>query len=107
MANDTPVGFVMLFDPTLDLAAARAQEEALDSLYIWRLMIDFKHQGKGYGEQVIQHIIERARSTPAINTVSLSYVQGDGNAKPFYERMGFRETGKVTDGEMEMVLGVR
>jgi diamine N-acetyltransferase len=107
MANDTPVGFVMLFDPTLDLEAAKAQDEALDALYIWRFMIDFKHQGKGYGEQVMQLIIERAKSMPTINAVSLSYVLRDGNAKPFYERMGFRETGKVTDGEMEMVLKLR
>ncbi len=107
MANDTPVGFVMLFDPTLDLEAAKAQDEALDALYIWRFMIDFKYQGKGYGEQVMKLIIERAKSMPAINAVSLSYVQHDGNAKPFYERMGFRETGKVTDGEMEMVLPIR
>ena len=107
MADDTPVGFVMLFDPTLDLEAAKAEDETLDSLYIWRFMIDFKHQSKGYGEQVMKLIIERAKSMPAINTVSLSYVLRDGNAKPFYERMGFRETGKVTDGEMEMVLTLR
>ena len=107
MADDTPVGFVMLFDPTFDLEAAQKEEAPLDSLNIWRFMIEFKHQGKGYGEQVMKLIIERAQSMPAINTVSLSYVQRDGNAKPFYERMGFRETGKVTDGEMEMVLALR
>ena len=55
----------------------------------------------------MQLVIERAKSMPAIDTVSLSYVQREGNAKPFYERMGFRETGKVTDGEMEMVLPIR
>ncbi len=107
MANDTPVGFVMLADPTLDLEAAKAEDAVLDSLYIWRFMIEFKHQGKGYGEQVMNLIIERAKSMPAINSVSLSYVLRDGNAKPFYERMGFRATGKVTDGEMEMVLPIR
>ncbi len=107
MADDTPVGFVMLFDPTLDIDAAKAEGEALDSLYIWRFMIEFKHQGKGFGQQVMQLIIDRAKSMPGINSVSLSYVQREGNAKPFYERMGFRETGKVTDGEMEMILRIR
>ena len=97
----------MLFDPTLDLEAAKAEDEALDSLYLWRFMIEFKHQDKGYGEQVMQLVIERAKSMPTIKTLSLSYVQRDGNAKPFYERMGFRETGKVTDGETEMVLTLR
>ena len=107
MANDTPVGFVMLFDPTLDLEAAKAEDEALDSLYIWRFMIEFKHQGKGYGEQVMRLVIERAKSMPAINMVSLSYALREGNAKPFYERMGFRDTGKVEHGEMEMSLPIR
>jgi diamine N-acetyltransferase len=107
MAGEMPVGFVMLFDPTLNIEAATAEGEALDVLYIWRLMIEFKHQGKGFGEQVMNLIIERAKTMPAINEVRLSYVLREGNAKPFYERCGFRETGKVTDGEMEMALPVR
>lgn len=107
MADSTSVGFVMLLDPTLDLEGAKAEGEALDSLYVWRLMIDFQHQGKGYGEQVMKLIIERAKSIPGINSVSLSYVMRDGNAKPFYERMGFRETGKTESGEMEMILPIR
>jgi N-acetyltransferase len=106
-AGDEPVGFVMLFDPTLDLDAAKKKGEPLDVLYIWRLMIDFKHQGKGYGEQVIQRVVERAKSMPAINEVRLSYVMSDGSAKPFYERCGFRDTGKIDDGEMEMSLPIR
>jgi RimJ/RimL family protein N-acetyltransferase len=107
MAGDTAVGFVMLLDPTLDLEGAKAEGEALDSLYVWRLMIDFKHQGKGYGEQVMNLIIERAKSIPGINSVSLSYVMREGNAKPFYERFGFRDTGKTESGEMEMMLPIR
>jgi N-acetyltransferase len=106
-AGDEPVGFVMLFDPTLDLDAAKMKGEPLDVLYIWRLMIDFKHQGKGYGEQVIQRVVERAKSMPAINEVRLSYVMSDGSAKPFYERCGFRDTGKIDDSEMEMSLPIR
>lgn len=107
MAGETPVGFVMLFDPTLNLEAAKAEGEALDVLYIWRFMIDFKHQSRGFGEQVMKLLVEHAKTMPSINEVRLSYVMREGNAKPFYERCGFRETGKVTDGEMEMALRVR
>ena len=107
MAGETPVGFVMLFDPTLNIEAAKAEGEALDMLYIWRFMIEFKQQGKGFGEQVMKLLIEHAKTMPAINELRLSYVLREGNAKPFYERCGFRETGKVTDGEMEMALPVR
>jgi N-acetyltransferase len=105
-AGDTAVGFVMLFDPTLDLEAAAKEGEALDSLYVWRLMIDFKYQGRGYGEQVLRQVIDRARTMPGIKSVSLSYVMEDGSAKPFYEKLGFRDTGKIDEGEMEMVLNL-
>lgn len=107
MAGDTPVGFVMLLDPTLDIEGARAEGEALDSLYIWRLMIDFRHQGKGFGEQVMNLIIERAKSMLSINSVSVSYIMREGNAKPFYERFGFRDAGKTESGETDMMLPIR
>jgi N-acetyltransferase len=103
-AGDTPVGLVMLFDPTLDPQAATKEGAALDSLYVWRLMIDFAHQGRGYGEQTLRLVIERARAMPGINSVTLSYVMADGSAKPFYEKLGFRDTGKIEDGEMLMRL---
>jgi N-acetyltransferase len=105
-AGDTPVGFVMLFDPTRDPEAAVEKGEALDSLYVWRLMIDFKHQGKGYGEQVLRAVIAMARERGVFKRVTLSYVMEDGSAKPFYEKLGFRDTGKIDDGEMEMSMSL-
>jgi N-acetyltransferase len=107
MADATPVGFVMLLDPTIDPDAARADEETMDALYVWRLMIDFKYQSFGFGEAVMRLISERAKSMPTLTQVTLSYVLRDGNAKPFYERCGFRDTGKIEDGEMEMSLKIR
>jgi N-acetyltransferase len=105
--DDSPVGLVMLFDPRRDPEAAAKENAALDSLYIWRLMIDFQHQGKGYGEQTLRQVIERARSMSGIESVTLSYVMAEGSAKPFYEKLGFRDTGKIEDGEMEMSLKIR
>jgi N-acetyltransferase len=102
--GDLPVGLVMLFDPTLDPENAKKEELPLDALYVWRLMIDFKHQGKGYGEQVLRAVIAKARERAAFKRVTLSYVMEEGSAKPFYEKLGFRETGKIDDGEMEMAL---
>jgi N-acetyltransferase len=103
-AGDTPVGLVMLFDPTIDPDTAAKEDAATDSLYVWRLMIDFQHQGKGYGEQALRLVIERARAMTGITSVTLSYVMAEGSAKPFYEKLGFRDTGKIDDGEMEMRL---
>ncbi len=107
MADATPVGFVMLLDPTMDIDAARADKEDLDALYVWRLMIDFKYQGMGFGEQALQQVIARAKTLSAISKVTLSYVMSEGSAKPFYEKLGFRDTGVIDDGEMKMALPLR
>ncbi len=104
MADATAVGFVMLLDPTMDVDAARADKEDLDALYVWRLMIDFKYQNMGFGEQVLRQVIARAKTMPAISKVTLSYVMQDGSAKAFYERCGFHDTGVIDDGEMKMAL---
>jgi N-acetyltransferase len=102
--GDAPVGFVMLFDPTMNVANAEKEKLPIDALYVWRLMVDFKHQGKGYGEQILRAVFEIARERGVFKRVTLSYVMEEGSAKPFYEKLGFRETGKIDDGEMEMAF---
>jgi diamine N-acetyltransferase len=92
-ANDEPVGFVMVAD---------AIEE--QSAWLWRLMVDARYQRSGYGRQALQMVIDRARATPGVRTMYLSYAPTDGNAGPFYRRLGFRETGEIDDGEIVMAL---
>lgn len=95
-ANAEPVGFVMLYEDD-------------GHHYVWRLLIDTHHQGKGYGAQAMHLIIERARRAPGVGRVLLSYADRKGNAGPFYRRLGFRETGEIEDDEvvMELVLNPR
>ncbi len=103
MAGDTVVGFVMLFVPTV----VHQTEAPNDVLYIWRIMIDLKYQGKGYGAAVIKLIQERAMAMPAINTLKLSHGQGPYNPGSFYERLGFKHTGVIEDQELEMSWDVK
>ncbi len=105
-AGDTPVGFVMLFDPARDLANAEKERHPPDALYLWRLMIDFAHQGRGYGEAAVQAVWRYALAHPSIKRVSVSYVQGDGNASPFYRKLGFVETGEVDEDEIVMSISL-
>jgi N-acetyltransferase len=105
--GETAVGFVMLFDPTMDAANAEKEKLPMDALYVWRLMVDFKYQGKGYGEQILRAVFEIARERGVFKRVTLSYVMEDGSAKPFYEKLGFRETGRIDEGEMEMAFELR
>lgn len=102
MVGDTPVGFIMLYDPTMDTALADKDEAHADAVDIWRLMVDFQQQGKGYGEAAILEAARYAATRPDILTIRLSYVPREGNPSPFYKRMGFVETGEKDGIEIVM-----
>lgn len=105
-AGDTPVGFFMLFDPTLDLANAAKEKNAADTIYLWRLMVDFAHQGRGYGEAAVEAVWRYAIERPGIRRVTVSYVVGDGNPSPFYRKLGFVENGEMDDDEVVMEISI-
>lgn len=94
--DDEPVGFVMLH---ID------QEEP--SYFLWRLMIDKDHQGKGYGFQAMTQVIDYVRSLPNALALETSYTPGKGNPSPFYYKLGFEETGEVLDGENVLKLVIQ
>src|SRR5665213_3227673 len=52
-ADQTPIGYVLLFMPFLPDAIERPQI-GLDQIGLWRFMIDNRFQRMGYGRQVIQ-----------------------------------------------------
>lgn len=72
--------------------------------YLWRLMIAAQHQGKGYGRQAIQRLIEYVRTRPGAHELLVSYVPGEAGPEQFYRRLGFEPTGAVEDGEVVMRL---
>jgi diamine N-acetyltransferase len=67
-------------------------------------MIDKRHQGKGYGKQALELVIEFVRQKPDAKQLLLSYVSTEGSAAPFCAKYGFTETGEVEDGEVVMQL---
>jgi len=102
MAGDKIVGFLMLYDPTLDAVLAAKDEAHIDSVDLWRFMVDFQQQGKGYGEAAILQAARYAATRPGITKMRLSYVPREGNPSPFYKRMGFMETGEKDGVEIVM-----
>ncbi len=96
-AHGEAVGFVLLFDAKHDL------EDPMDQLRVWRLMIDASQQRRGYGRQTIQWVIDEGRRQGS-TAVGLSHVQGNDDAAAFYASLGFTYTGRVDDGELEMIL---
>jgi GNAT superfamily N-acetyltransferase len=89
-ADGEPVGFVMV----------RAPDEASPEPYLWRLLIDRRHQGRGIGRSVLDAVVAQSRAWGA-SSLSVSWHQGPGSPGPFYERYGFVPTGEVHDDEVE------
>jgi len=94
-ADGRPVGFVMLswnVDPQ--------PPEIYGPWYLWKLLIEHTHQGKGYGAAVIRQIVELVGDQGATELLT-SYVPGEGSPAGFYARLGFVPTGELNaDGEI-------
>jgi len=95
--GDQPVGLLLLWDERRD------PHEPADQLYVWRLMIDADQQRKGYGARTMRWVIDEARRL-GVASVGLSHQMLPGHAGPFYEKLGFRYTGRIDDGEHVMEL---
>ena len=93
-AEETPVGFLMLYVGTL-----KEEPEKGHIYFLWRLMIDSKHQGKGYGRAAVELAIQYVKSNPKATDLFTRYVPGDGNPEGFYRKLGFEHTGEMVDLE--------
>ncbi len=92
-ADGELVGFVMLTQIT----------ENHPVPYLWRLLIDRRHQRRGIGTRTLDLIVEVCRDWGA-DRLETSWGEGRGSPRPVYERYGFVETGRIIDGETEGVL---
>jgi diamine N-acetyltransferase len=70
--------------------------------FVIRLMIDFKHQGKGLGKLAMLKIVEDMRKYDC-KDIYTSIVPHNSKAKKLYEDIGFVNTGRVIEfgGESE------
>ncbi|WP_280771551.1 GNAT family N-acetyltransferase [Salipaludibacillus daqingensis] len=83
--KEEAVGFMMI--------GAENKEEK----YIWldRFMIDRDHQGKGLGSAFIPVVKEYIFTRFDVNEIVLSVTKNNLNAKTFYEKHGFKNTGLI------------
>jgi diamine N-acetyltransferase len=61
--------------------------------------VDKSHQGYGVGRFAVQAALERYREM-GCPKVLVCWAPKDGNASPFYKKLGFVETGEILDGEI-------
>ncbi len=98
--DETPVGFVMISD--------EVDGPGYIPHYLWRLIIDERHQRQGHGTAALDLIADYFRGRPGVEVLSTSAGEGAGSPIPFYESYGFVQTGEmVFDDEVLLELRLR
>jgi diamine N-acetyltransferase len=90
-----PVGFVMI---AWDVPT---EDGMIGPWFLWKLAIDRDHQRRGYGQAVVDAIVEIVRENGGTELFT-SYVDAPGGPGPFYARLGFVPAGDH-DGEVLVV----
>lgn len=83
-AGDEPVGFILWRDG-----------DGPDVIYLWRFMIDRRHQGKGYGRAALEQAFALLKARGVV-VLSTSVVRGEHGPLGFYLSAGFIEANEIT-----------
>ena len=96
-AENRPVGFAMY-----------SLDEDDHQFWIYRLMIDQRYQGVGYGREAMGLLIDRIRglSDEDHNRIYISFEPENEIAKALYESLGFAPDGRVLYGEVVYYLAL-
>ncbi len=97
-ANGKMVGYVMVI-----------YDYDVPEYDIWHMMIDEAEQGKGYGSEALDRVIEYIRTKPFGDSgrVALTCNRNNPIARQLYERKGFSATGIEDEDEIELVMTIR
>lgn len=90
-AGDEPVGFMLWRDDKPGTA------------YLWRFMVDRRHQGKGYGRAALAQLFGMLKAQ-GLTTLSASVVRGEHSPLGFYLSIGFIEANEVTSSGEWLIL---
>ncbi|MFN8419581.1 MAG: GNAT family N-acetyltransferase [Anaerolineae bacterium] len=92
--DDRLIGYTMFgFDPKTNES------------WIVRLMTDKDQQRKGYGRTAMSLIIDQLKQMYASKEILISFEPTNNVARALYEKIGFRDTGRIEDGEL--VFGLK
>ena len=61
--------------------------------FLWKLLIDERYQGCGYGREAVKLVADIARDQGASELLT-SYVAGERSPESFYRQIGFVPTGE-------------
>jgi len=87
--DEIPVGFVMY-----------GLDDADNTMWIIRMMIDKNYQGKGMGKEALKKTLQRITSRNNCTEIFLSFEPENHIARKLYESFGFEDTGRIEEGEI-------
>lgn len=91
-AGDEPVGFMLWRD-----------DDKPNTAYLWRVMVDRRHQGKGYGRDALEQVFAMLKAQ-GVTKLSASVVRGEHSPLGFYLSIGFIEANEVTSTGEWLIL---
>ena len=72
--------------------------------WIYRVMIDTRHQNRGYGRAALLNVIDIIQADKKYNKIYLSFEPENTVAKKLYEKLGFIPDGRIIHGEIVYCL---
>ena len=93
--GDEPVGFTMY-----------GYDDESGRWWIIRLMLDERHQAKGYGRAAMLLLIDLMRSRHRMAEMYTSHVRDNEVAGRLYRQLGFTDTGQSGEGEVLLRLSL-
>lgn len=91
--DETMVGFLMY---GMDTETQRME--------MCRLMIDKKHQGKGYGKAAVLKLLDYIKNTYGNIEFFTSVVPENSHTLKLYEKVGFKKTGEIMWEELVLKI---
>ena len=79
--GELPVGFVMISDDV--------DGDEYFSQFLWKLLIDERYQGRGYGRAAVDRVVEYFRHPNRCRPIADELRFGEGGPLGFFERYGF------------------
>lgn len=103
------VGFLMIgFNEAAlyELDGEEAPSALKNNYSLWRLMIDKRHQGRGYGRQAILQALDFVRTWPCgkAEYCEVSYEPDNEVGARLYASLGFQVNGEMDGDEIVAVL---
>ena len=98
--DDEMVGFVMLAMDDIYIYNPLPGRNG-SSCCLWRLMIEEKHQGKGYGKEAMKLVIEYAKTISDFKRMRSSVELKNLVARNLYKSLGFEFTGEIDFDDAE------